>query len=355
MKKLFLLLIFSSFLISQDNQRVTPEDMIAQMIVVGFDGTKEEDKWVAQMGKDIKRGKISGVYICEKNIQSPSQIKKMSDFFYAQDKNVFIVSKQVGGKDSFFAPSKGFSEFPLASEVGATLSISEADDVYRKLSKELSSSGINLNITSVLDLYKKESTTALKDTYSSEEEIVLAYSKVFIDALRANNIVPVLAYFPGGSESDTIKEISKNWKFKELKPYYDLVSYGIVDAVMVSGAYHKKFDSLYPCTLSSYVLEKLLREKLSFGGVIVTQDLQSSQLSSFDFRKRVLKAVEAGADLLLFSTYFAEGQSVPFVVQSVIQEALSKGIIKRERLEQSYTKIMALKNKISSKRVNDVN
>lgn len=42
------------------------EDMIAQMIVVGFDGTKESDKWVDQIAKDIKRERVGGVVLTEK-------------------------------------------------------------------------------------------------------------------------------------------------------------------------------------------------------------------------------------------------------------------------------------------------
>ncbi|MCD8476550.1 MAG: hypothetical protein LRY68_00155 [Sulfurospirillum sp.] len=57
------------------------EEMIAQMIVIGFDGEKEGDKWVEQIAKDIRRQKIGGVILSQKNIQTISQLKKTYRLF----------------------------------------------------------------------------------------------------------------------------------------------------------------------------------------------------------------------------------------------------------------------------------
>ena len=63
---------------------VALDDMIAQMIVIGFDGSKEGDKWVDQVAKDIKREKIGGVILIDKNIQTIAQTKKLTDYLKAQ-------------------------------------------------------------------------------------------------------------------------------------------------------------------------------------------------------------------------------------------------------------------------------
>ena len=54
--------------------------MIAQMIFMGFDGTKEGDKWVEQIAKDIKREKVGGIFLVEKNIQNITQRKKHNEY-----------------------------------------------------------------------------------------------------------------------------------------------------------------------------------------------------------------------------------------------------------------------------------
>ena len=79
MMKLFLSLLFSLH-VSLYAKNPPLEDMISQMIIVGFDGTKESDKWVEQIAKDIKRGKVGGVVLSDKNIQSQMQLKKLFTF-----------------------------------------------------------------------------------------------------------------------------------------------------------------------------------------------------------------------------------------------------------------------------------
>lgn len=70
------------FLLFSCSYAKTPslEEMIAQMIVIGFDGEKEGDKWVEQIAKDIRRQKIGGVILSQKNIQTISQLKKLTDY-----------------------------------------------------------------------------------------------------------------------------------------------------------------------------------------------------------------------------------------------------------------------------------
>ncbi len=64
MKRIFLLTALCLSLACAKSTSL--EEMIAQMIVIGFDGTKESDKWVEQVAKDIKREKIGGVFLTEK-------------------------------------------------------------------------------------------------------------------------------------------------------------------------------------------------------------------------------------------------------------------------------------------------
>ena len=101
------------------------EDMIAQMIVVGFDGTKESDKWVDQIAKDIKRERVGGVVFTEKNIQKSEKANGIFKLYFDKfDKKRFE-------NESFYSPSKNES-----TNIGEELkSYKQKDDYDTPFSK----------------------------------------------------------------------------------------------------------------------------------------------------------------------------------------------------------------------------
>lgn len=363
MMRIFLALILclSSFLYAKHPPL---EDMIAQMIVISFDGTKEGDKWVEQVAKDIKRGKVGGVILYDKNIQSPAQLKKLTDYFKAQDSQVLIIAEQEGGEHSIFGAKKGFKEFPSAYDMAKHKDIEESTALYRQMSEELAKSGINVNFAPVLDLSPKiewNETAKNKRSYASFEEIVTTYARVFMQTLREVNIASVPKYFPtaGANLTDgfsTEIDVTKGWRFEQLKPYYDLIAYEKPDAVLMSHVVHKELDAKNPALFSELMIQKLLRDKMHFEGVVFADNLRSGSLSShFDFKQRVLKSVGAGVDMMVFSNYFADSTSMPFTVQKILVDAVKSGEIKQEQIVLSYERIVKLKQKLSKKRVNHVN
>lgn len=342
------------------------DDMIAQMIVIGFDGQKEGDKWVEQIAKDIKRGKVGGVIVYDKNIQSLAQLKKLTDHLKAQVTTLplIVATEQEGGENSIFSSRKGFVEIPSQSDMARSKDIEESALLYKNIASELAKSGINVNFGPVLDLQTKvnfNEETKFKKSYSSYEEIVTMYATLFINGLKNANIVPVVKYFPTAGDNlwdGFAKEVdvTKSWRFEQLKPYYDLFTYEKLDAILISHVMNKEFDTEYPAVLSSKIIQTLLRDKMHFEGVVFADNLRSGSLSnSFDFKQRVIRSVNAGADILVFSNYFADNASMPFTVQKILIDAVKSGEIKQERIELSYERIVKFKNKLSSKRVNNAN
>lgn len=365
MIKLFLSLLLSLH-VSLYAKNPPLEEMISQMIIVGFDGTKESDKWVEQIAKDIKRGKVGGVVLYDKNIQNQAQLKKLTDYLKAQSLvlPLIIAVEQEGGENSIFSLKKGFSELPSAQDMAKSKDLDESAKLYKQTSDELAKSGINVNFAPVLDLYPKDSLgneSKFKRSYSSFEEIITTYATLFMGALKDVGIVPVVKYFPSSGANlwdgfSSEVDITKSWRFEQLKPYYDLIAYEKLDAVLMSHAIHKELDTQNPAVLSSNVIQKLLRDKMHFEGVVFADNLRMSSLSNhFDFKQRVIKSVEAGADILVLSNYFADNASMPFTVQKILMDAIKSGEISQERIELSYERIVIFKNKLSKKRVNHVN
>jgi len=358
MLKFFLACLFFSSLL---NAKTPPlEDMIAQMIMIGFDGTKEGDKWVDQIAKDIKREKIGGVLVTDKNIQNSAQLKKLNEYLKLQAPKalpLIVAIEHEGGKGTFDA-KKGFTEVPSAYDLFKTKDIAQSEELYQKLSSELAKSGINVNFAPVLDLQPKRDlleSSKLQRSYSSYEEIVTTYAMLFINALYAEGIIPVVKYFPTAGANlwnnfSSEEDVTNTWRFEQLKPYYDLIAFGKMDAVLMSHVLHKEIDPKNPTIFSKLVIQGLLRDKMHFEGVVFADNLRTNSIaSSVDFKQRVIRSIDAGADILVFTNYFADNASMTFTINKIITDAIKSGELSEERIALSYERIARFKQKLSKR------
>lgn len=358
LKVLFSCLLFSTLL----HAKTPPlEDMIAQMIIIGFDGVKEGDKWVDQIAKDIKREKIGGVFLTDKNIQNAAQLKKLNEYLKAQapkELPLIVAVEHEGGDKTVFEAKKGFSEIPSAYELFKNKDISETEHLYQKLSSDLAKSGINVNFAPVLDLQPKKDvyeSTKLQRSYSSYEEIVTTYAMLFINALYAEGVMPVVKYFPTAGANlwnnfSSEEDVTNTWRFEQLKPYYDLIAFGKMDAVLMSHVMHKEIDPKNPTLFSKLVIQGLLRDKMHFDGVVFADNLRTNSIANgVDFKQRVIRSIDAGADILVFTNYFSDSASMPFTVHKIITDAIKSGELSVERIALSYERIVSFKQKLSKR------
>jgi len=334
------------------------EVMIAQMIVVGFDGEKEGDKWVEQIAKDIKRQKVGGIIITGKNIQNNAQLLKLTTYLKTQAPQdlPLIVSIDHEGDESLLA-REGYPPLPSAHVMAMTKDIIEADNVYKNFSAELEKSGINVDFAPVLDLEPKtiQSEDQLKRSYSRYEEIVTTYALSFIDALYIHHIIPVAKYFPSAGANlwddfSSEVDITASWRFEQLKPYYDLIAYHKLDAVVMSHAKQNDLDPDNAAIFSKIMIQNLLRDKMHFEGIVFADHLRTNSLSSkIEFKQRVIKTIQAGADIVVFPNYFADNTSMPFILQKIILEAIKNGQLSTDQIERSYERIVIFKQKLSKR------
>ena len=95
----------------------------------------------------------------------------------------------------------------------------------------------------------------------------------------------------------------------------------------------------------------LLREKLGFRGVIVTDDLDMEAVASqYPLKERIRLAVNAGADILLFGNNLHYDEELPFLVHAALMELIDEGDIPPERIRASYERIRELKAFVNNSR-----
>lgn len=358
-KKVLLLMICTVSFISAQSL----EKKIGQMLMIGFHGITATKN--TQICKDIKKYNIGAVILFDynpvnkskpKNIATKSQLSQLTKELQAcsSDGKLLIAVDQEGGKVQRLKNKYGFSgNFPKASDV-IKMDMSQIIKTYKKMSKELKSVGINYDLAPVVDLdinMKNHVIHGLGRSFGKNPKIVSKFASTFIDAMHKNGVLTSLKHFPGhgSSEGDTHKgfvDVTDLWKKIELEPYYLLKDKA--DTVMVAHVFNEKLDKKYPATLSKKTINGLLRQKLGFKGVVITDDLQMGAISKkYGLRKTLKLAINAGDDILLIGNQLdpKKVKSTKKLVNTILS-LVKMGEIKEEQIEKSYNRIQRLKEKL---------
>ena len=361
MKQTLLLLV--TFLTLNANM---PEDdivkkQIGRMLIVGFENERVDKN--SKIVKQIQKYDLGGVILFDrfftnknktKNISSPRQLKLLtSELKSFSSKPMFISIDQEGGKVSRLKPIYGFLGVPSAKKI-SKMPLKEAKIIYENQAKMIKENGINSDFAPVVDLAinpENKVIVGLERSYSSDSKKVIQYAKVFMDSLKTENIVSVLKHFPGHGSSlgDSHKgfvDITKTWDEKELEPYKQLIKTNDVDMIMTAHVFNSFLDEKYPATLSHNVNTKLLREKLGFKGVLISDDLQMEAIRKhYPIQRTLRMAINSGVDILLFGNQLYNNDAGELV--EMIFKQVKKGKISYERILESNRRIENLHTKNS--------
>lgn len=342
---------------------VSLEQKIGQMLMVGFHGTNAGKN--TQICQDIRTYHVGAVILFDynpvnkskpKNIATKKQVSKLTKQLQAcsYDGKLLIAVDQEGGRVQRLKSKYGFyGKFPKASDV-IKMDQSQIKSTYEKMSKELKSVGINYDLAPVVDLDINQNNHVIHGlgrSFGKDPKIVAQYASTFIDAMHTHGVLTSLKHFPGhgSSEGDTHKgfvDVTTLWKKVELEPYR-LLNHK-ADTVMVAHVFNKRIDTKYPATLSKKTVNGLLRKKLGFDGVVITDDLQMGAISKKYTLAQTLKlAINAGDDILLIGN-----QLDPKKVQSpkklvhTIYSLIHTGKVNVKKIDNAYKRIQKLKERL---------
>eukprot|EP01022_Parablepharisma_sp_SALTPOND_P013665 TRINITY_DN18349_c0_g2_i1.p3 TRINITY_DN18349_c0_g2~~TRINITY_DN18349_c0_g2_i1.p3 ORF type:complete len:356 (-),score=40.55 TRINITY_DN18349_c0_g2_i1:2400-3467(-) len=345
MRFVFTMLIFTTLLFAD-----SINEKIGQMIVVGFHGVSKNDSWTQKIAKQLERGEIGGVVFYGYNIESPEQLLGLTDYLKKSNPQALFALDEEGGRVQRLARKKGFSEFPSAKYVANNLTPKQAFSIYQSMAKELKKYGINYNFAPVVDVDINPNSPAigaLDRSYSAKVKEVVSYAEVFIKAHKKEGVLTSLKHFPGhgSAKSDThkgITDVTGLWSELELEPFSNLVDKKLAQSIMSAHIIDRSVDSL-PASLSKKWLDKL-RDDMGYDGVIISDDMQMGAIAKeFSLKDTVIKAINAGNDILLFSNYFSPDPELPKKVAKIIKDALKQGEIKKSQIENSFKRIEKFK------------
>ena len=130
----------------------------------------------------------------------------------------------------------------------------------------------------------------------------------------------------------------------ELEPYRALIGEGLADSIMTAHVFNGQLDATYPATLSKAVITDLLREKLRYDGVVITDDMNMGAITQqYGFEQAAVLAVQAGADVLAYGNNLVYDPDVAQRAIGALLGAVERGELSEARIDESYRRIMALK------------
>lgn len=332
-------------------KEMTLEEKIGQLFQVGFVGTKV----TPEIETLIKDYHVGGVIYFRRNLQSLEQVTALSNqlqrIAFEKERGIplIISADQEGG---IVTRLSGGTHFPGNMALGATGDIDLAMTTGGAVAKELSGVGINMNLAPVLDVNNNPDNPIIGvRSFGEDPEKVAQLGKAFIQGMQKQGVIACGKHFPGHGDTDTdshldlpiIKHEQKRLEKIEFHPFKVAIKAG-VDSLMTAHVYFPAIESNdgIPATLSHAVLSKLLREELGYQGLIITDCMEMDAIvNSFGTVQGSLMTLQAGTDMVLIShTLQKQKEAIELVINAV-----KRGQIPEERIEQSVYRILSLKDK----------
>lgn len=227
----------------------------------------------------------------------------------------------------------------LYKKGGLELLKSDADEK----AKMLADYGIDVNLAPVCDICTNPKDFMYSRSLGEDAKTTSEFVKLVTEASQDNGVSVTLKHFPGyGGNADTHTGIAvdkrdmKEFEEKDLLPFKAGIDAG-AHLVLVSHNIVNCMDSNNPASLSADI-HKLLREKLGFTGIIVTDDLSMEAIKKYSGGKTpAVAAVLAGNDMLILSSDMLETS-----IDS-IKKAVEDGTIDEKTIDHAVMRIIAWK------------
>lgn len=325
--------------------QMTLEEKIGQLIVVGF----KDDKVNSHIKTMIQDYKVGGVILYDRNMDHPKQVTNLTNDLQTlalqNEKEIpLLVSiDQEGGR--IVRMKKYVSDIPSQKELAEKGSKKAVYHTAFQSGKELKSLGIHVNYAPVLDL------SATDDrSYGENPKQAAELAEQAVAGFEKSGITATLKHFPGHGrsnidphfETSSVEANQVDLENNDLYPFKKMIEQ--VDHnkffVMVTHIKYPAYDKEKPASISPKIIKNLLREKLGYKGIVVTDDLEMGAVSKYySYRDLGYEAVHAGADLLLVC-HTLESQ---IEVINGIKEAVEQNKLSEDEIDASVKRILTYK------------
>jgi len=323
---------------------------IGQLIFTGFPSTTPSEAFI----RVVKEYKIGNVILFANNISSALQVRKLcTDLQCLISEYIgipaFISVDQEGGM--VVRLTQDCTNVPGAMAIAATGNPKNAFIAGQITGKELYALGINIDLAPTIDVNSNPSNPVIGvRSYGENPKDVTEYGLEMMRGLTSSGVLSVLKHFPGHGDTAVDSHLALPKVDKALEeleqthmlPFKIAIEQG-AEAIMTSHILFPQIEKENkPATLSRTILTDILKHKLGFKGLLVTDCLEMNAIKEhYGTAKGALEALKAGADMVFIS------HSADIVEEAVllIEKAVETSELPLERVEDALSKVLKYKKK----------
>jgi beta-N-acetylhexosaminidase len=328
------------------------DERIGQLLWIGFEGTALD----ATLRDLVHRVRPGGLILFGRNIEDARQVRALADDLYRSLRvPPFLAIDQEGGRVNRLRGILGAMPAPLSLARGphATGAVRAH---ARATAGALKALGLNVNFAPVLDLSGEDAANGIGDrAYGEDPRRVALLAGAAVKEYLREGVIPVGKHFPGlgGARADTHLTLPVIRRPRSLLLRVDLYPYRrlrkTLPMVMVGHAYYPALQGgrPHPATLSGRIVDDLLRRRLGFRGLVLTDDLEMGAVDrSLSGADAARAAFAAGSDGLMFCR---SAERIAEAHEGLARD-LTDGRIDAARLNASLRRIRALKERLLRRR-----
>ena len=313
---------------------------IGRLFVAGFDGTVPGEQ-ARLLLEDLK---IGNWILFARNVAGYGQLPELTRELIAKTREnngaaPFMTLDQEGGVVSRLHGD--LNTYPGAMASAAAAGPEAVMRAAEITAGHLRSLGLNMNLAPVADINSNPANPIVGSrSYGDSAEAVTRYALAAAAGYRKGGVIPVFKHFPGHGDTEldshktlpTLAHPAAVLENRELVPFQRGIEAGI-PAIMVAHLLVPSLDdSGLPASLSHRMIEGLLRQKMGFRGLVLTDCLEMKGIRNhFTTGEAVVLAVQAGADLLFISHSAAEQEKGV----KALHDAVASGKISESRIDES--------------------
>lgn len=310
------------------------------LVMVDIEGTSLD----ASTAAFLREHHVRAVCLFRKNLGSEAQVRRLvADLREAMGPRGLIGVDQEGGSvvRATFLPQP-----PAAMALGTANDEALAESVGAAVARGLRGLGINWNFAPVLDVNNNPANPVIAErSFGEDPQRVARLAGAWMRGSMREGVACCVKHFPGHGDTHvdshhalpTVDKSLDELEALELIPFRALAA--SAPAVMTAHIVYPQLDAEHPATLSRAVLTGVLRERLGYEGVVITDALMMKAIHErYGHARAAVLTLQAGADLVLAQGSRAEQAQA---LQAVAQ-AIEHGTLPLARAQQARERIDAL-------------
>lgn len=294
----------------------------------------------------LRAPQVGGMILFARNIESPAQVRALTDHMRQIRPDILIAVDQEGGRVRRLKEAHGFSVLPSMGKLGelylehAEQAIALAKTTAWLMATEVLAVGIDFSFAPVLDI--NDISDVIGDrAFSQNPEIIILLADAFMQGMKDAGMATTGKHFPGHGSVKADSHIAAaidSRSFAEIEAH-DMTTFKALmpslDAIMPAHVIYENVDP-NPAGFSPFWLQQILRGQLGFDGVLFSDDLSmQAACVAGGADARIQAALQAGCDMGLVCN---DRQAACIALDGIQTFALPN----QARLERMRGKIPAL-------------